>query len=133
MSAEAITHAVLGQAAGLTALVGPRVFPEMLPDNQPAPALVHSLISSIDVGVIGADDYAGTQRARIALDAYAEDLAAAKAVFLEGRKALLFQRGAVAGVELVAVTPAGEGPNGWDPDRRLFVCSGQVFVIWREN
>lgn len=133
MSAEAITHALLGQSAALAALVDARYFPEVLPDNVPTPALVHSLIVSVDIGVIGADDYAGSQRARVELDGCAEDFAAAKAVFEEARKALLFARGSVAGVELVAVLPGGEGPNGWDPVRKLFVCSGQVFLIWRTN
>lgn len=133
MSAEAITHALLAADATLAGLVGARIFPVVLPDQQPLAALVFDLVSGVDIGTISTGPYLGSKRSRIVLDAYAADFAAAKALQQAAVKALRFQRGTVAGVTLVAVLPESEGPNGWDPDRKLFVCPAQVLVFWRET
>jgi hypothetical protein len=133
MSAEAITKALLVADAGVAGLAAARIYPVVLPDNQRTPALVYDLVSDVSIGTISAAQYLGSKRARIQLDAYAEDFAAAKALQIAAVKAMRFQRGTVAGVTLVAVEPDNEGPNGWDPDRRLFVCPAQVIVLWRET
>lgn len=133
MSAEAITKALLFADAAVGTIVGTRIYPVVLPDNQPLAALVYDLVVDVSVGIVNAAQYLGTKRARIQLDAYAADFATAKALQVAAVKAVRFQRGVVAGHQLITVEPSSEGDNGWDPERRLFVCPAQVLMYWRET
>lgn len=113
MSAEAVIYALLSTDDDVTAAVGTRIYPEMLPEGRPAPALVYRLISQVQQDDVALDQAVQLMTARIQVDAIAsnESYAARKALLLAVRRACHAQRGTIAGVAGVVVRALFEGPD----------------------
>ena len=69
MSAETTTYTALSTHAGLVALVSTRIYPLMLPQDCPLPAVTYQLIS--DVPTVNLDGDADLSNARVQVDVWA--------------------------------------------------------------
>lgn len=78
MSAETELYAVLSGAAGLTALVGNRIYPDAIPEDAALPAVVYARASTDPVLSVSGQKFAET--ARLTLTAWAKTRASAAAV-----------------------------------------------------
>ena len=72
-------------------------------------------------------------RTRIEVTAVAKTYAAQKSLLEEIRKALDYQRGTVAGVEVVSIMRDSSGPDLRDDDSGLFWQSTDFMVVHRET
>lgn len=103
MSAETELYAALSGAAGLTALVAARIYPDGIPQDQALPAVVFSRESTEPIYSL--DNTLLAERAVLKVGAWADGRAQAEAVADQVRQAL-----AVAGV-----TFSNRG-SGFDPE-----------------
>lgn len=130
MSAETVTYALLSGAGPVTAIVGTRIFPVILPEKQPTPALVYTLISGPRIGAI--DAYAPTHltRSRVQIDVMSADHAVSATLRDAVVAAMQFQRGVIGGTTVHSVIPADplDQPVVYDKDLRLFVRPLDFFI-----
>ena len=135
MSAETVTYALLAGAGPVTAIVGSRIFPVILPEKQPTPALVYTLISSPRRGAI--DAYAPTHltQSRVQIDVMSADHAVSATLRDAVVAAMQFQRGVIGGTTVHSVIPAEplDGPVFYDKDLRLFVRPLDFFIFHEGN
>jgi len=121
MSHEAVTYALLAGAGAVTAIVGTRIYPTVLPVGISTPAIVYELISSWRPGALDARAVTHLTRTRVQINLMTAD----HAVLLSMRDAVVdamqFERGYIGGVTVHSVLPAGEGPDLYDHELRLFV------------
>lgn len=120
MKAEAITHALLIGAGAVTAIVGTRVFPVVLPEKQPTPAIVYEVVSSVRIGAI--DAYAPTHlaRTRVQVNLLTVDHNVLRTLRDAVVAAMQFQRGAIGGATVHSVLLGNEGPDSFDDELRVF-------------
>lgn len=86
MGVEAAIYTQLSGYAGLTALVGTRIYPRLLPQSSSKPAVVYSRVSSERFSAFSTDS--GVVKARMQCDVYAATYDAALAVREQVRGAL---------------------------------------------
>lgn len=87
MSAETELYAVLSGAAGLTALVGNRIYPDAIPEGAALPAVVYARASTDPVLSVSGHKFAET--ARLTVSAWATTRTAAAAAGDQIEAALL--------------------------------------------
>jgi len=131
MRAEKVIKTLLGNAAGVTALVAQRVYPGVVPQGTALPAISYEHVSTVPLPTLTI----GTNlvRTRIEVTAVAKTYAAQKSLLEEIRKALDYQRGTVAGVEVVSIMRDSSGPDLRDDDSGLFWQSTDFMVVHRET
>ncbi|MER2537639.1 MAG: DUF3168 domain-containing protein [Azonexus sp.] len=120
MRAEAVIYSLLTVAAGVTALVGPRIYPQVIAQDQPYPAIMFHKISAIRMPHISASLGANLVEARIQVSAFAKSYPEVKTLAEEIRKALIYKSGTYAGVQVVAVLFDLEGPDQFDDSNRIY-------------
>lgn len=86
MSVETEIFSRLSGFAGLSALVGTRIGPNILPQSTTYPAISYRRVSAERASAMGADP--GNVRARFQVDVFAETYASARAVAEQVRQAL---------------------------------------------
>ena len=121
MEAEAITYALLSGAGPVTAVVGARIFPEMLPLKQPTPAIVYGLVSAVRVPAIDAQAATHLMRSRVQVNLISKDHTVTRTLRAAVLAAMQFQRGAIGGATVHSVLHAGEGPVSYDQDLDLYM------------
>lgn len=130
MSAEKVTHALLSGAAGVTSVVGTRIFPVLMPEKQPTPALVYDLVTSVRIGAL--DAYAPTHltRSRVQINVLSADHATSATLRDAVVQAMQFERGSIGGVTVHSVIPAEplDGPVIYDKDLRLYMRPLDFFI-----
>jgi hypothetical protein len=121
MTCETAVYSLLSGAGAITAIVSTRIYPTVLPVGVPTPAIVYELISSWRDGAL--DAYATTHltRARVQINLLSADHAVLLTMRAAVFAAMQFQRGSIGGVTVHSVLPAGEGPDQYDPEMRLFL------------
>lgn len=87
MSAETELYAVLSGAAGLTALVGTRIYPDAIPEDATLPAVVYARAGTEPVLSVSGQKFAET--ARLTVSAWAKTRTAAAAAGDQIEAALL--------------------------------------------
>lgn len=87
MSAETELYALLSSAAGLTALVGTRIYPDAIPEDAVLPAVVYARTSTEPVLSVSGQKFAET--ARLSVSAWAKTRTAAAAAADQIEAALL--------------------------------------------
>ena len=120
MSADAVVYALLSGAGAVTAIVGTRIYPVLLPEKQPTPAIVYEQISSVREPAIDAQAATHTTRSRYQINLLSTDHAVARTLRAAVVAALQFQRGSIGGITVHSVLHAGEGPVGFDQQLGLF-------------
>jgi hypothetical protein len=122
MSAESVVYALLTGAGAVTSIVGTRIYPEVLPEKQPTPAIVYEQISSTRTGAIAVDALAGSHltRTRVQINLLSSDHAVTRTLRAAVVAALQFQRGVIGGITVHSVLHAGEGPVSFDQALGLY-------------
>ena len=120
MTAESVLYALMSGAGPVTAIVGDRIYPVVLPEGKPLPALVLEHVSTYRPPVI--DAFAGTHmtQTRMQANCLALSHTACRALADAARAAAQFQRGTIAGVLVHSVLHAGEGPTTYDAETGAF-------------
>lgn len=120
MSASKVVNALLLGAGPVTAVVGVRIYPVVLPQNQPLPAITFEVISATRLGAI--DAYAPTHltHSRVQVNLLAADYPAVLVLLEAVKAALQFQRGTFGGITVHSVLHAGEGPTQYDQQLGVF-------------
>lgn len=105
MSVETDFYSAVTGDATMTALVGTRVYPAILPDNATLPALVYSVISQAPIGS------GGCESTRVQVDCYA-------ATYLTGVKAL--RDGLLALAQATGNWTHVAGPDFWEDELNIY-------------
>lgn len=133
MRAEKAIHALLAQAAGLTALVPvERIYPHPLLQGEQLPALVVEHVSTVPLLTLDATAGFGLMQSRIQVTALAGDYPALKDVLEQVRIACNYQRGVIAGTRVNSVVRDVVGPDLTDDDRSVFHQSIDFIVTFQE-
>lgn len=121
MSAELVTYALLSGAGPVTAIVGTRIYPVVLPVGVPTAAIVYAVISSPRIGAI--DAYAPTHltRSRVQVNVLSADHKVLRDLRNAVVAAMQFQRGLIAGITVHSVLFSNEGPDFFDQEQRIYM------------
>lgn len=133
MRAEKVITALLNAASGVTALVSDRIYPPPLPQGVALPAVSVEHISTVDLPTIDANAGYNLVQTRIEVTAIAKDYPTQKALLEQVRTAITFQRGTIAGVQVVSILRGSVGPDIRDDDMQLFTQSIDFLVTLRES
>lgn len=113
MNAEKVTLALLEAAAGVTTLVGQRIYFDARPEADPLPALVYQVVIDLPERPIDATPGVVPVTARIQVNCLAATAEArsnlAEQVYLAGDR----KSGAYSGITVLAVFPE-KGPSSYD-------------------
>ena len=120
MEAELVTYALLSGAGAVTAVVGTRIFPVMLPLRQPTPAIVYSLVDGVRVSTIDAQAATHLMRSRVQVDLISKDYVVTLTLRAAVLAAMQFKRGAIGGVTVHSVLHQPEGHVSYDQNLDLF-------------
>lgn len=130
MSAEQIVHTLLAGDAGVSALVGARIYPVEAPQGTATPFLVYQHLSASDVDPITALAGGTITRAVISITAVAGEYPTVKSVLAAVRTALRFASGVVAGKRVVSIELDIVGPDLSDADLGVFNQSADYAVLF---
>ncbi len=125
MRAEQIVESLLTGAAGVTALVGSRIYGGVAAQDVAAPLVVYRKVGAtrdegMDPADVQPDADTAFERAQIEVTCVAAEYEALKSLGEAVRLALAYRRGAVAGYELLGIFIESEGPDEFDPNRDEF-------------
>ena len=129
MSAEAAIYAQLSGDAGVTALVGARIYAQRLPQRPTLPALSYTSISKIRPQAMGVAT--GLSETRVQVDAWATDYATVRGLADAVRAALERARGSIGGVTVQDILPENEGDALDDEGTRYRVSLD--WRVWHED
>lgn len=132
MRAEKVTYAVLSGAAGITAIVGTRIFGGGLPQGQALPALAYELISDVPVRTLNGLAGSNMWEARIQATAFDDDYAGVKSLLEQVLASMEFKSGPIAGITVVAVIPDITGPDLRDDDNGFFYQSRDFLITYQQ-
>ena len=132
MRAEKAIYALLSAGAGVTALVGTRIFPGQMPQATVLPGLVIEHISGQELTTIDANSAFGLMQARIQVTAVCKTYPEVKAVIEQVRLACNYQRGVFNGVRVVSIIRDSMGPDLRDDDLQLYTQSLDFQVTYQE-
>lgn len=120
MSAETAVYALLAGAGPVTAIVGTRIYPVVLPEGIATPALVYTLISAVRSPKIDAFAATHLTRSRVQIDLLAKDWPTLNTLRDAVVAALQFQRGVIAATTVHSVLHGGEGLTSHDQELEIF-------------
>jgi len=133
MHAEKIAMALLtGNAPLLAAVPAASMYPGIVAQGVPLPAVGVSFIDAVEIETIDAQAYA-LKQARISVTVHAADYPTQKAVLALVRTAMRYQRGVIAGVPVASIVGAGDGPDLRDDDPPIYRQSLDFLVTFTEN
>lgn len=132
MDARTAIYALLSASTAVGAIVGTRIYPTVVPQDQPMPALVYQRVSAVEPGQIDGQGVALVQ-ARIQMTALAESFATCAALLDAARQAVLYQHGSIGGVQVVSIIRDIDGVDTFDPEANLFSQSMDVIVTYIET
>lgn len=127
---EAAIFSILSNAAGLTALVGSRIYPVSMPMGTALPAVTYQRISGPRVHAMGADP--GLQYPRIQVSSRSDDAEEVKNVAEEVRLALQNYSGTVAGVVIQKAILDTDRDLPYDPATKSWGFAAD-FIVWAEE
>lgn len=131
MRAEAVVKALLASYPGVTAIVSTRIQPAPLPETLALPAIATRHISTTDLPTIDALSY-GLTRSRIEITVVTKSYPSQKQLLEQVRLALQYQRGTVAGYQVVSIVRDNVGPDLRDDDKQIFTQSIDFIVTLKE-
>jgi len=125
---EDVLRAALRDDNAVAALAGARIYFEVLPENESAPALVINRITTTPVRAMGADS--GLVWCRFQIDAFATKEAQARALAKAVRGAL--PRAGLAGPPVVQAIFFDNENGGFDAVTRRYQRAVDFIVWWEE-
>ena len=133
MRAEKVVYDLLTGSEAVTALVGLKIYPGLIPQNTPMPAVSYELISSVDIAPINAQAGGVILRSRVQVSVLARTYAEVKTIQEAIRRALLFKSGLIAGVQVNAITRELIGSDERDDESGLYMQGVDFLLIHEEN
>lgn len=131
MRAEAVVKALLEAYPGVTAIVSTRIQPAPLPETLPLPAIALRHITTVDLPTIDAQSY-GLARTRMEVTAVTKTYPVQKQLLEQVKLALQYQRGTIAGYEVVSIVRENVGPDLRDDDKMIFSQSVDFVLTLKE-
>lgn len=126
---EAALYALLAADAGVSALVGTRIYPAVIPEGTTGDAVRYQLISDVPYPVMGQNS--GLAKARIQVEAQAATYAAAATLRDALRTALTRFRGATGGVTVQDVFRES-GLALYDDTAQRYVLTDDYLLMYLE-
>lgn len=121
----------IGQAAsGITAIIGSRMYPIVLPQDGTLPAIVYRQTGGEVVQAMGGSP--GLKRKMIQLLALSPDVSQMRQIVEEIRIAYDRYRGTIAGVSINDIFVSDVGAEGYDDTLQVFYGSVDL-TIWHEG
>lgn len=133
MRAEKVIRALLAAAPGVTALVATRIYPGPVPQGAALPAISYEHISTVSLATLDAAAAYNLVQTRIETTAIAKTYGEVKALVEEIRKALDYQRGTIAGVEVTSIVRGSAGPDLRDDDMQIYTQAVDFLLTLREQ
>ncbi len=133
MRAEKVVYDLLTGSEAVTALVGLKIYPGLIPQNTTMPAVSYELISSVDIPPINAQASGVILRSRVQVSVLARTYAEVKTIQEAIRRALLFKSGLIAGVQVNAITRELIGSDERDDESGLYMQGVDFLLIHEEN
>lgn len=127
MRAEKALTTLLAADSGVSALVGTRIYGSAPPENTPAPLIVYRKLSAARTPTLSIGTLAEVD-ARIEVLCIATSYAQLKTLAEAVRTALAYQRGTLAGVDVLDITIDDEGADEYDADLREHAQSWTYLV-----
>lgn len=131
MPAETAIRALLMQSSAITTLVGDRCHPVEVPIGMDLPALATRHISTVDAGTVDAAAPYSLQSSRIEVRAVAQSYPAVQQLLAAIKAACQYQRGTVAGTNLVSILRDITGPAIKEPGEIRYEQTVDFIVTWR--
>lgn len=126
---EQALYTILSGHAGLTALVGSRIYPLILPQSPLLPAVIYQRVDAAREGTH--DGPSGLAHPLFQLSCWALDFDQARAVVAQVRLALDGYTGTVGGVEIEAIQ-SGHEDDQYEQDTKIYHSSID-FDIWHQE
>lgn len=130
---EAAIYEILAAAAGVTAIVGSNIYPVLMPEEAPYPALTYFTVDADEIHTL--DRTSGLVHQRFQVDAWANDYSTAKTLMKQVRAALEAAYGTI-------VTPLGDVDidgilrdnerDLYEDKTRTHHCAGDFLVLYNE-
>lgn len=133
MRAESVVYKLITADAAVTALVGAKVFPGRLPQNTVMPAVAYELVSSNEILPINAQAGGVLLKSRVQVSVLAKTYVEIKTIHEAIRKAVLFQRGLIAGVCVISITRYLIGPDMRDDQLGLYMQGVDYLLVHDES
>lgn len=133
MRAEKVIHDLMAADPGLAALVSTRIYPGRLPQQTPMPAISYEFVSGSEILPINAQAGGALMKSRVQVTALAKSYSDCKAVLEAVRKAVLYQRGRISGVQVISITRDTVGPDLRDDELGLYLQGVDYVVVHDEN
>ena len=121
MRAEKVVYTLLTGSSQVTALVGLKIYPGLIPQNTTMPALTYELVSGVDIAPINAQAGGVIMRSRVQISALARTYAEVKTIHEAIRGALLFKSGLISDVQVLAITRELIGSDERDDESGLYM------------
>jgi hypothetical protein len=121
VSAEAVVYALLSGAGPVTAIVGTRIYPVVLPRKQKTTAIVYELVSAVRHPAIDATNSTHLVQSRVTVNLLGTDYEQVRVLREAVVSALQFQRGTIGGVTVHAVLHSVESAVTFDSDLGLYM------------
>lgn len=123
MSLEDSVYAALAGYAGLSALVGARIYPDEAPQNTVSPYVVWQEISMLPTNDLNGSAVSGSlENSRVQVTCYAKKTSQAKAALLQARTAMF-------AASQFRCTEEDRRAPPFEPDTKLFAAQAD-FSVW---
>jgi len=132
MRAEKVIYSLLSSTAAITNIVNTRIYPAPAPQSATLPCIAYSHVSTVALQTRDAAAGYNLVQTRIDVTPIAKTYAEQKTLVEEVRKALDFQRGTVAGIEVTSILRGSVGPDTREDDLQLYSQSVEFVVTLRE-
>ncbi len=133
MRAEKVIRSLLVATPALNAVVESRIYPAPAPQATTLPCVTYAHVSTVVLPTISASGAYSLVQSRIDVSAITKTYAQQKALIEAIRIALDYQRGVIAGVEVISVIRGSIGPDARDDDLTLYSQSIDFLVTLRES
>jgi len=131
--AEKVIRSLLVATPALNAVVESRIYPAPAPQATTLPCVTYAHVSTVVLPTISASGAYSLVQSRIDVTAITKTYAQQKALIEAIRIALDYQRGVIAGVEVISVIRGSIGPDARDDDLTLYSQSIDFLVTLRES
>lgn len=128
MRAERVIKTLLEATAGVTSVVGTRIYGGQIPQDPQLPAISYTKISAIDIPPISASAGQNIAQGRVQVTAFAVDYPTTKTLLEAVYQGLRYRSGTIDTVVVISVMPDVEGPDIYDPELLQFYQSRDFLV-----
>ena len=130
----AVIYSLLSADSALLLLVPVgRIYSGVIPQNTVAPCIAITEISTFEVPTVDANSPSVIASTRVQVTVIAKNYPQQKQLLDAVRKACNYERGTIAGVSVISVRRAGDGPDFFDGDAGLCMQTTDFRVTWLQS